>query len=474
MAGQKLINSEIDSRVVIRPSKTIKRVDDGVNGIMFFGENNDYPQMMEKIINGSVTAKACSNVYSKFLAGAGFEAPINEIVVGKDVRGKEITIQKLLRFVTSSISKHSGAYIQCNYTREGKIANVHVKPFKNCRFALTDDVNYTAKILIYDNWAKDKENGKKYDPKLIKDFNVFNPNLQVIQSQIKKAGDLKKYKGQIYFLFTDDEFLYPLSMFDESYLDCDTEAQLGLFRNRQTRNGFFKKTILRIQESLSEGKKKELADSARRSLGVDGDGLWIIEDELNENGEFSDRQGFAFDQLDSALDDDKFREWDPKIANNIRKSAKGMPAILIDYEENKLSTPSAEAMVQATNYFNAITKDDRKEISEAFKEIFTNFINPTLAENTNWNIKPLAMVEQKQGEQVDQAELERIKSQALLKGSVGGVTALLDLQKAVTTGAADVEAAVEIVKEIYGIPEDKARKMIGTPKIIENGGSVNP
>jgi len=392
--SQRLVNKEIDDRVHIVPNKTIKKdTSNGINGLMLFGINNDYPQVMEKLINGSVTAKAASRVYAKFLTGDGFENEvINDIVVGRDARGKSITVRKLLRAVATSISKFQGAFIHCNFNRDGAIVDVHTKPFKNCRYALADDVGYSAKILVYDNWQKDRN--LRFDKALIKDFNVFNAERNVFLSQVKAAEGIEKYKGQIYPLFTDDEYFYPLSTFDEAYLDCDTEAQLALFRNRQTRNGFFKKTILRIQESLDEEAKKELAADARRSLGVDGDGLWIIEDEVNKNGEFSSTQGFAVDQLDSNLDDDKFKDWSPEIANNIRKSAKGIPAVLIDYEENKLGTTSGEAIIQATNYYNAILSDERDEISSSFQEIFTKFNDPLLANNTNWKIKPLNLLEQ--------------------------------------------------------------------------------
>ena len=38
--------------------------------------------------------------------------------------------------------------------------------------------------------------------------------------------------------FFDPEYLYPLSMIDSVYLDCDTEAQISIFRNTEIRNGF--------------------------------------------------------------------------------------------------------------------------------------------------------------------------------------------------------------------------------------------
>jgi hypothetical protein len=391
--GQRLVNSEVDKRIVIRPNKTIKKTDEGVNGLMFFGENNDYPQLMEKLINGSVTAKTSANVYAKFLAGAGFEnEKINKIEVGTDARGKKITVQSLLRDFTKSLSRNQGSYIHCNFNLDIKIVNVHLKPFKNCRFAIPDDTGYNAKVVMHDNWEKDKD--KKYKSKDVKNFNVFNVNEKAFIAEIDEAKGIDNYKGQIFFLFTDNEYFYPLSNYDEVYLDCDTESQMALFKNRQCRNGFFKKTILRIQESLTKERKAGLAESARASLGVDGDGLWIIEDEVGEDGGFSDSTGFKFEQLDSDLEDDRFKEWPKELANNIRKAAKGVPAILIDYEDNKLSGTSGEAIIQATNFYNAITLDDRVEVEEAFEEIFKNFDNEVLASNTNWKIKPLNLIEQ--------------------------------------------------------------------------------
>ena len=68
-----------------------------------------------------------------------------------------------------------------------------------------------------------------------------------------------------------------------------------------------------------------------------------------------------------------------------------------------------------------------------------------------------------------QSPEEKIKreAQATLKGSVGGVTALLAIQTAVGAGTTDLEAAVVIIEEIYGIEKETARKMLGTPKKIE-------
>ena len=79
----KLAKSEVPKRVSVKVSRNIRQ-HEGVNGIMFFGEKNDYPQVIENIILSSVTAKATAGIYAKFLAGKGFTQEMNAAVVGID------------------------------------------------------------------------------------------------------------------------------------------------------------------------------------------------------------------------------------------------------------------------------------------------------------------------------------------------------------------------------------------------------
>jgi hypothetical protein len=396
MAGQRLVLKEINKRAVIKPDKTIKRVNDGINGLMIFGENNDYPQIMERLINKSVTAKKSANIYAKFLAGQGFEnEKINNVVVGTDSRGKKITLKHMLRMACISASYNKGFYIHCNPNFEGIIGSTHLKTFKNIRFAIPDDTGYSAKILYYENWEKDKNSSSgKYDKRKIKDFNVFNLDKKVLETQIQKAGSIDKYKGQVYFCFLDDSYFYPLSTYDEVYMDMDTEGEIQLFKNRQIRNGFFKKTIIRTQPEGNEEEAEEFVEEMRESLGADGEGLFIMKDDLGVDGNFSENTGFRVDQLDSNIDDKLFEGWEKTIPNNIRKAAGGLPAILIDYEQSNLGNTSGEAVREATNYYNLITDNDRVLMEEAFEEIYKNFNDPILQNNTNWKIKPLNLLEQ--------------------------------------------------------------------------------
>jgi hypothetical protein len=62
---------------------------------------------------------------------------------------------------------------------------------------------------------------------------------------------------------------------------------------------------------------------------------------------------------------------------------------------------------------------------------------------------------------LDEATRIKLESQATLRGSVGGVTALVALQQSVANGLTSTDAAIATVVEIYGIEESIAASMIG-------------
>ena len=385
----RLILSETDKRIKVALDRSIKA--DGVAGIMTFGEKNDYPQIIERLILSSIDAKAIADVYAKFIVGMGFEnEAINNVVVGKDSRGKQITMLSLLRQFAQSASYYAGGYIHCNINLSGEVVNARLVPFKNCRFSKPDSRGYSGKIAVYENWEKEK--GEKFDKNAIRFYDVFNLNKSVIQEQIKAAGGVEKHKGQIYFQFLDNAYLYPLSPFDPVYLDCDTQSQISIFKNNQIRNGFTDKTVFRV--AGDEDAVEDIAANIKKMMGADGDNSIIIEEQINrETGKLDEQSQIVAETIKSNIDAKLFESWEGALTNNIRKSNKALPAVLIDYDESKLGTTSGEGIVQAVNFYNAMTNDDRALVSEMFKEIFSKSVDPVLKNNLNWNIKPLIINE---------------------------------------------------------------------------------
>ena len=55
-----------------------------------------------------------------------------------------------------------------------------------------------------------------------------------------------------------------------------------------------------------------------------------------------------------------------------------------------------------------------------------------------------------------------------LAQSVGGLTGMIEIVKAVASGVYDLDAAVSLVSQRFGITEEEARKQLGTPQIIQS------
>jgi hypothetical protein len=390
----KLLNREIEKRITVKLNRSIRGEKE--SGIMIYGAHNDYPQIIEKLIYGSQTAKACTNIYAKFIGGSGFENPnIGAVVIGKDKKGKPITLDKMRRDAARSLAMFNGVYIHCNQNLESEVGTTKIVPFKNCRFSREDSTGYCGKIAVHPNWSKEKDlnEGKSFNNNDIVWF--YNFNISAIQENVKDAGSIERYKGQIYSLFFDDNYLYPLSPFDSVYLDMDTEYQIQLFKNREIRNGFSDKVVMNIAPPDDEKEREETVTKCKSWIGPDGEKLLLFESEFDENGELKAGSGFKLDQIKTNINDKLFEMWEKSLANNIRKAIHALPAVLIDYEQGQLSQASGEMVIQACNYYNALTQGLRESFAEMFKDIYSHSADETLKACTDWRIKPVVLLEPK-------------------------------------------------------------------------------
>lgn len=60
-----------------------------------------------------------------------------------------------------------------------------------------------------------------------------------------------------------------------------------------------------------------------------------------------------------------------------------------------------------------------------------------------------------------------------LRSSVGGLTGMIEIVKAVSSGVYDLDAAVSLVAQRFGITEEEARKQLGTPQQITDPQAVD-
>lgn len=65
------------------------------------------------------------------------------------------------------------------------------------------------------------------------------------------------------------------------------------------------------------------------------------------------------------------------------------------------------------------------------------------------------------------------KSPADLKYTVGGLTGIIEIVKAVSSGVYDLEAAIQMVMDRFGLTYEQAKAQLGTPQVITNEAELN-
>lgn len=385
--GLKVIASDLASRNVTKFDKSL--------GITRNGEDNLYPSRIERIINGSITAKAATSMYGKFIMGSGFTVDMEKFTVGR-TKNRKLTPNKLLRYIANELKSFGGCFIHVNYNANFKIESVTPIPYGYCRFGESDSQDYAGKVVVYNNW--DKRYSMKIEKTKFKVINVFNPNPDVIMAQVKDAGGFHKYAGQVYFLTLDQASLYPLAPIDVAIEDAESEYNFAVFRNRTIKKGFFVSTILRhgpfedktdsdghvISKARSQRQEfKEMIESFQGAENAES--IMCLEDEFTSDNKDGN---LRIDKLDVNYNDKIFDSWTETTSNNIRKACKNIPRVLIDYEQGKMGNTSGESYAVGQRFYNAMTLEERMTISESMKEIFSLFkvnINP----GGDWSIREL-------------------------------------------------------------------------------------
>lgn len=422
--------------------------------------DNLYPNRIEITEKNSTTANSCSNKLGQYIFGKGF---VNNSISVKGKKGDLVSINDCLQMVVNSMKTHKGAFIHLNYDVENNVNYFDVLDYKKCRISKEDMHGYSGNI-IYKDWNQKTSNfgtSKKKDL-FFYPYNVLNINAQRKKDspKSKQVEDLiRNYRGQVLFLSLDSSNIYPYAWLSgQSVYDADSEFRLALYRNGSIRKGFQDKTMF-----IANGMDKETGlafdTEVQKWLGAENAGSVFVfkTQEFLENPE----KLIVPITLKSAYDSKKFELDEKAFENSIRKSYLQIPKILINDNDGGIFGTSGESLKEAQRIYSNETSFIREKLAETFNTIFgiQDFIIP-LAESTIT--------------QLDNAEQLRLKSQAELKGSVGGVTALITLQQSVSQGFTDRNSAITIIQEIYGISEELASEMIGVPEPTEITEPLTP
>jgi len=434
--------------------KRITRRDDRKFGIINYDEDNAYPQRTIDIVNGSGVAVACIDIFYKFINGAGF------VTGGDNLVNSKLTTNGLLRKHAHDYARHKGFAIHFNYTITGEVASVDYVPFAHCRLGINKDTNEVDSIAVYDNW--DRSKSKKIVADDIDYIDLYDPRPEVVIGQIEAAGGIEKYKGQILYYGENGELVYPLAYYDSELEDIETDSQIKLFKYRNISGSFMASHMLvrygqaegggyggaAIEPSLKnrEGvptsyEEDDLVDQLKEFQGAENfNRLMVIDADTPEQK--PELIPFTHQNTDKL-----FEYHETSTQANIRKVF-AIPTIFLDAIAGSLGL--SKELEEAVTFYNKMTQDERAIFETVYSEIF----------DADYKIKELKWFGAEDVDKEEEAAQKIADAQAVLRGSVGGVTALITLQQSISAGTTSVEAGVAMIKEIYGFSDEVARAML--------------
>lgn len=375
------------SKVVEQYKQERKEVYNKRFGVIFNGEDNIRPTIIENLIDSSPTALQCAGLYQSFLGGAGFEEDLSEIDISQDFWETQ-SPNDLLYEICEPISRHQGVFIHVQYNALFEKVGFKVFPYSLCRLGKPDSRNFSGKVIVSPNgWGKSLKQDE------IQLYDIYNPRKEVIQIQVERDGGWDNYNGQILFFKLSNKYAYPKPLIESSYLFADVEHKMGQFFNATVSRGFNDVTIVRHRAFEKPHEEEAFKNDIREVTGVENaSSALIIEDDWDDDSTSKEQGNVRFDKIPSDQKPDRYAHFETSSSNFIRKAFKGIPPVLVDYVTGKLGGSNGGDIREAQSVYNKLTAQDRAKIEKLFKELFWNFHEPINPDN-NWKIKQFSLVE---------------------------------------------------------------------------------
>lgn len=364
----------MEAKAIIGSSRPrIDQTDNQRFGIINFDEDNLYPQRMEVLKSTSGTATRCVNTYARFLKGQGFaDNNFFKLKINQD----KLTVDALLSKHVSDFALHRGFAFHINYNLAYEPIEWNYVPWSYLR--LGSDEENPGKVALYDDWARQKH--KKIQSEEIEYIDLFNPDKDVIAQQIQAAGGIDKWKGQILWV-SSNAGEYPLSMIDPVIEDVQSDAESKTFRLRSLATNFMPSHMLVTDKAESQAKEQAFVDNlkgfqgSKKSLKI----LWVQKQNVNQTIDLK-----KFDIQDT----DKMYEITTRTIKDSIIENFGIPSILLNVRVAGELGNDAKKLKDATDFYNALTDDDRKFISDAYQVAFSE---TTLNATNDFSILPVSV-----------------------------------------------------------------------------------
>jgi len=202
--------------------------------IIRYGENDNFPLRLARLVQQSPTASSCIDTKIDFIQGGGFsDEALKKIKLG------EIDFAALHAHCSDSVGTFEGLAYHVLWNLKGQITEVRTVPFEYCRLGIPDKYGNITKIYVNPYYGTGE-----YNVRYTKIYDVYNPKLVPIQQEEQGT----KYKGQIFWFGTTGPMsrFYPVPKYYSCHSWMAIDEAIGGFHEHNIENGFFQSVLFRM------------------------------------------------------------------------------------------------------------------------------------------------------------------------------------------------------------------------------------
>lgn len=206
--------------------------------IIRYGENDNFPLTLARLVQKSPTATSCIDTKAEFFKGAGFSNPD---LADLKINASGLRFGDLHSSTSDSHALFEGFAWNIKYNLKGSITEIYPIPFEYCRLGIPDEYGNISQILVNPYLGTDQ-----FLMKYTKYYDVYNPDPKAILARMEKEG--KKYNGQILYVATTSPLsrFYPVPKYYSANHWMSVDEGIGGFHHHNIDNGFFQSVMLKI------------------------------------------------------------------------------------------------------------------------------------------------------------------------------------------------------------------------------------
>ena len=322
---------------------------DSVDGILMYGIDNLYPQMIESVFNLSPITKSAVNLMANFIRGDGFERG--------DVEVNEMgeTANDVLHSISQDMALYNGYGLHLNSNGLGKVTTVEHIPFEFIRFGLPNQDGRIRDVKISNNWESSNQQQLPNNKLNAKKYLLYNDSQNATEA-------LTSGRGMVLYI-TPKKNEYPLASIDAIIETAQSDSELQKFELGNIVNGFLSMSIFKYPSSGDDVQEDAIREKVKQFQGA------MAANSIMVVGIDEDSENFQnlIEQVPANNNDSLFINTTLNVKNRILQNFALPSGLMGMLPEGAVFT--ATQLADEYTYMNLRTKDIRNTLARQFDKL---------------------------------------------------------------------------------------------------------